>query len=67
MFKNEVLIVPEDKKRLVELLTEAKKILDKYPFSSDIPAHTVTAMCRAKNAVKNAKEWASLLYTSDCK
>ena len=65
MFPNEVLVKPKDKERLIELLTEADAILDKYPYSSDASYHTVTTMARAKSNVRFAKEWVEYLDTSD--
>ena len=60
MFSNEVLVAKEDKERLVFLLEEANNILQKYPFSS-CQGSTVTTMSRAKNAVKEAKQWCGYL------
>lgn len=62
MFSNEVLIEKNDKERLVELLTEANAILEKYPYETYDGSHTVTTMSRAKSYVKNAKEWCSYLH-----
>ena len=62
-FPNEVYIDPKEKARLVELLTEASTILDKYSYSSDASYHTVTCMSRAKSSVLQAKEEVKLLYT----
>lgn len=62
MFSNEVLIEKNDKERLVELLTEANAILEKYPYETYDGSYTVTNMSRAKSYVKNAKEWCNYLY-----
>ena len=64
MFENEVLVDVNDKERLVELLTEASSILDKYNYFSKSGCHTVTAMSRAKSAVKDANEWCKRLYSA---
>jgi len=61
-FPNEVFIDPKDKERLIELLTEADSILDKYPYSSDSSHDTVTAMSDAKCSVHEAKHQVELLY-----
>lgn len=63
MFENEVMITEEDKKRLIELLTEADEILKKYPFVSKTGHHTVTMMSRAKTCVADGRQWCQLLYT----
>lgn len=63
-FPNEVYIEPKEKERLIELLTEASTILDKYKHSSDYSHHTVTCMSRAKLAVNLAKDEVKLLYTT---
>lgn len=52
MFKSEVLIELEDKKRLLALLSEAKAILDKYPYSNDHSDHLIAVMSRAKTSVQ---------------
>lgn len=62
MFSNEVLIEKNDKDRLVDLLTEANSILEKYPYETYNCSHTVTTMSRAKSYVKDAKEWCSYLH-----
>lgn len=67
MFSNEVLIDKEDKKRLVKLLLEASSILGKYSFEIYDGSHTVTTMSRAKNAIREAGKWCSLLHTVDGK
>ena len=41
MFPNEVLIDKIEKEKLVELATEANKMLEKYVYSSDYSHHTV--------------------------
>lgn len=64
-FPNEVFIDPREKERLIELLTEADAILDKYHYTSDASYHTVTTMSRAKSNVKEAKEWVEYLHTFD--
>lgn len=64
-FPNEVFIEPKEKARLVDLLTEADAILDKYPYSSDASYHTVTTMSRAKSNVSEAKDWIELLHTTE--
>lgn len=65
MFKNEVKIDPKDKQHLVELLAEAKSILDKYPYFSVANYNAVTCMSRAKTYVNDAHEWITCLYTTD--
>ena len=65
MFKSEVLIEFEDKKRLLELLSEAKTILDKYPYSNDYSDHVITAMSRAKSSVKDSLTTVKCLYLTD--
>lgn len=62
MFSNEVLIDKTDKDRLTELLNEASKILDKYPYEIYDGSHTVTTMSRAKSSLKETKQWCRLLY-----
>lgn len=64
-FPNEVFIEPKDKERLIELLTEANSILNKYPYSSDYSHHTVTSMSRAKTQVNQAMNQVKRLYTID--
>lgn len=56
MFSNEVLIDKNDKDRLVDLLTEANSILEKYPYETYDGSHTITTMSRAKSYVKDAKK-----------
>lgn len=61
MFSNEVLIDKTDKDRLTELLNEASKILDKYPYEIYDGSHAVTAMSRVKSSLKETKQWCRLL------
>ena len=63
MFINEVIVDKKDKDRLVELLTEAHEILEKYPFFSAPNHSTVTTISRAKTATKEAKQWCEYLET----
>ena len=63
MFSNEVLVEKVDKSRLIELLNEANKILDKYQFETYDGSHTVTNISRAKTFSKDALQWCSYLYT----
>ena len=63
MFENEVIVSTEDKERLVALMKEANAILEKYPYFSKPDCHTVTCVSRAKNAVKEARDWCGMLYT----
>ena len=65
MFQNEVLIDKNEKEKLVELVTEANKILEKYEYSSDYSHHTVTCMSRVKTLGKEFLEWCSYLYTKE--
>lgn len=62
MFSNEVLIEKNDKERLVELLTEANAILEKYPYEACGGFYTVTNMSSTKLYVKKAKEWCNYLH-----
>ena len=64
-FPNEVYIEPKEKERLIELLTEADTILNKYPSSSIASYDTVTAMSWAQDYVRDAKKWVECLHTSD--
>lgn len=64
MFKNEVLIELEEKKRLIALLSEAKTILDKYPYSNDHSLHVITAMSRAKASVNDSLNTIKCLYVT---
>ena len=63
MFANEVIVSVEDKEKLVQLLTEADKILNKYPYFSKPNCHTVTTISRAKGFVSDAKKWCGYLHT----
>ena len=65
MFPNEVLIDKIEKEKLVELATEANKMLEKYVYSSDYSHHTVTCMSRAKMLEKEFLQWCSFLYTKE--
>ena len=65
MFKSEVLIELEDKKRLLKLLSEAQTILDKYPYSNDHSDNFITAMSRAKTSVKKLSDEVRCLYITD--
>ena len=65
MFPNEVLINKNEKERLVELVTEANKILEKYDYSSDYSYRTVTCMSRVKTLGKEFLQWCSFLYTKE--
>ena len=65
MFPNEVLIDKNEKRKLLELATEANKILEKYEYSSDYSHHTVTCMSRAKTFGKEFLQWCSFLYTNE--
>ena len=56
VFPNEVLIDKKEKERLVELATEANKILEKYEYSSNYSHHTVTCMSRVKTLGKEFLE-----------
>ena len=67
MFPNEVLIDKNEKRKLLELATEANKILEKYEYSSDYSHHTVTCMSRAKTLGKEFLQWCSFLYTKEKK
>ena len=62
MFSNEVLIDKNDKDRLVELLSEANAILDKYPFQIYDGSCAVTNMSRAKSLLSEAIKWCNYLY-----
>lgn len=65
MFSNEVLIDKSDKERLVELLTEANAILEKYPYEIYNNSYTITTMSRAKSYVKDAKTWCGYLFIKE--
>ena len=67
MFPNEVLIDKNEKRKLLELATEANKILEKYEYSSDYSHHTVTCMSRTKTLGKEFLQWCSFLYTKEKK
>ena len=67
MFPNEVLIDKNEKRKLLELATEANKILEKYEYSSDYSHHTVTCMSRVKTLGKEFLQWCSFLYTKEKK
>ena len=67
MFPNEVLIDKIEKEKLLELSTEANKILEKYEHSSDYSHHTVTCMSRVKTLGKEFLQWCSFLYTKEKK
>ena len=67
MYRNEVKVDPKDKQRLIELLEEAKSILDKYPYFSIPNYPTVTCISRAKTALSELQKWVSCLYTDDSK
>ena len=67
MFPNEVLIDKIEKEKLLELATEANKILEKYENSSDYSHHTVTCMSRVKTLGKEFLQWCSFLYTKEKK
>lgn len=63
LFENETMVDLDDKERLIELLSEASKILDRYEYQSRSSFHTVTTITRAKNAVKEAYDWCGWLYS----
>lgn len=65
MFPNEVLIDKNDKEKLVELATEANKILKKYEYSSDYSCHSSTCMGQTKTLGKKFLEWCTYLYTKE--
>ena len=65
MFPNEVLIDKNEKRKILELATEANKILEKYEYSSDYSHHTVTCMSRAKTLGKEFLQWCSCLYAKE--
>ena len=67
MFPTEVLIEKKKKRKLLELATEANKILEKYEYSSDYLHHTVTCMSRVKTLGKEFLQWCSFLYTKEKK
>ena len=62
MLRGEVICNKEDKEKLLYLINEIKKILDKYPYSSDYSVHTVTGMCRAKNSCSELQRDIETLY-----
>ena len=61
MFPNEVLIAPEDKKKIMANMGEICEILEKYPYFS-APGNTVTTMSRVKTLAKDLKQWAGYLH-----
>lgn len=63
LFENETMVDLDDKERLIELLSEANTILDRYERQSKSGVHTVTTITRAKNAVKEAYDWCGWLYS----
>lgn len=63
MFKNEVIVDPDDKAKLLEHIKSVNEILDKYPYESCNGYHTVTAISQAKNFSINAERWISCLHT----
>lgn len=63
LFENETMVDLDDKERLIELLSEANTILDRYEHQSKSGFHTVTTITRAKNAVKEAYDWCRWLYS----
>ena len=65
MEKNEVLIDPAEKERLVDLLKEAQSILQKYPYRDGGNLWNITVMSRAKVFVADSLEWCELLYTTE--
>ena len=62
MFSNEVIILEDDKIKILDYIRQINEILDKYPYENG-RAHTVTTMSRAKSAAHEAEEWISYLYT----
>lgn len=62
MLEGEVICKKEDKDKLYSLVKEMKQILDKYEYSSDYSAHTVTAMCCAKNSCDKLQRDIETLY-----
>ena len=65
MQDKESIISASDKSRLIELLSEADKILDKYPYYNK--PNIITSMTRTKNFVKEAYNWCNLLPANDNK
>lgn len=61
--ENEALVDRDDKERLIELLSEANSILERYERSSKPGFHTVTTVTRAKNATAEALDWCRWLYS----
>lgn len=61
IFPNEVFVDKKEKEKLIELATEANKILEKYDYSSDYSYHIVTCMSRAKTLGKEFLQWCSYL------
>lgn len=64
MLKNEVIISEADKERVMHHIKMANIILDQYPYEA-CPGNTITHMCRAKNAIKEAIACIECLYISE--
>lgn len=50
MIRGEVVCKKEDKEKLISLVGEIREILNKYPYSTEYGANTVTSMTLAKNS-----------------
>lgn len=62
MLEGEVICKKEDKDKLFSLVKEMKQILDKYEYSSDYSAYTVTAMSCAKTSCNKLQRDIETLY-----
>lgn len=67
MLRGEVICDKKDKDKLLSLVDEMKEILDKYEYSSDYSANTVTSMCRAKNSCSELQRNIKTLYIAENK
>lgn len=65
MFSNEVLIEKSDKDRLIELLSEANAILEKYPYQIYDGSDTDTNISNVKSFTKKAAKYCEYLYIKE--
>jgi len=58
-----VKILEEDKRMLLDLFSVYGRILEKYPASNNHGCSYTTKMRRAKDGIKNVKDWCEELIT----